>query len=275
MDKNKLINMSLFENIAHGSVSTDLKKPRPFFLGNKNNLVQIMNFVDDDDLYLAEILFQHSNLDFLGETIKTIGVYPHSVPMECYKIFDQNTGIYLYIEKAFDPNVADYDVSDVVNALKQLGNDSSALAGSINEIAVTSIRNPADDYWTNFYGYENFSAATGGGVDKSITFYKFASTDYIKNTIYHEGGHCFEGLDYDVSSTFEWRNAAYQDGFFVTNYAASAYQAYVNSGDDKKSYCEDFAESIGYIGQYGYEEFEKKFPNRAALIKQIIPDLAD
>jgi len=40
MDKNKLINMSLFENIAHGSVSTDLKKPRPFFLGNKNNLVQ-------------------------------------------------------------------------------------------------------------------------------------------------------------------------------------------------------------------------------------------
>ena len=125
--------------------------------------------------------------------------------------------------------------------------------------------NPMDAYWRKVY--KNFSRSYATGGDK-ITFYRYDyphDENYVIRTYCHEVGHY---IDTEISATGKrfssedlWTSAVEKDIIEAGRKSPTTY--------GENSAAEDFAESIAeYVADKN--EFEKNFPNRAALLKVII-----
>lgn len=134
-----------------------------------------------------------------------------------------------------------------------------------NTIEFVDYYNPMDAYWKKRYRNFTHSYATGG--DK-ITFYRHTvphDDDYVIRTYCHEAGHY---IDMQIASNKKhfsseslWTEAIKKDIMNSNMRSPTVY------GENSPS--EDFAESIAeYVTDR--ESFEKTFPNRAALLKQIL-----
>lgn len=147
------------------------------------------------------------------------------------------------------------DIKRMLNSLPQ------NLKDTINEINISDLYNPADEYWRIQYkNKEHISGMTGG--DGSITIY--VRGDFLG--ILHESGHCFDSLN-PISSSKEWASSMEADSKIngnkmgVTDYADGAFNA---SGTRK----EDFAESVSlYI--INPDAFKKRYPNRWQILNEL------
>lgn len=125
--------------------------------------------------------------------------------------------------------------------------------------------NPMDAYWKKVY--QNFSRSYATGGDK-ITFYRYDyphDEDIVIRTYCHEVGHY---IDTEISATGKrfssedlWTSAVEKDIIEAGRKSPTTY--------GENSAAEDFAESIAeYVADK--KEFEKNFPNRAAILKLIL-----
>lgn len=124
--------------------------------------------------------------------------------------------------------------------------------------------NPQDSYWKKMYKNFSHSYATGG---QTITFYRYDyphNDAYVISTYCHEAGHFIDtnqGTNGRFSSEALWTKAMSDDIVVSGKKSCTAY--------GENSATEDFAESVA---EYVKDKrgFEKKFPNRAAILATII-----
>lgn len=125
--------------------------------------------------------------------------------------------------------------------------------------------NPQDAIWRK--RYKNFSHSYATGGDK-ITFYRYDyphDIDYVIKTYCHEAGHYIDIKKGISKSGFskgqQWTKAMNDDKILNNKESCTEY--------GKNSNAEDFAESVA---EYAIKkaEFEKEFPNRAAILKSIL-----
>lgn len=137
------------------------------------------------------------------------------------------------------------------------------LISSVETIIINPGSNPDDKYWKEKYKKDNFqSAATGG--NKQINYFNVFQNSLDPNNLYHEVGHnVHESIKDQVSFNNGWDAAIKADNKPISEYGKSSLQ-------------EDFAESfmkyitVKNIGNKELEEFQKAYPERAKILKQII-----
>lgn len=125
--------------------------------------------------------------------------------------------------------------------------------------------NPMDSYWRKVYRNFPQSYATGGN---EITFYRWDyphDDDYVVRTYCHEAGHYIDKSLATTAGRFSaenlWTKAMSDDIIISSKKSCTSY--------GENSPTEDFAESMAeYIKDK--TAFEKDFPNRAAILSQII-----
>lgn len=147
------------------------------------------------------------------------------------------------------------DIRRMLNSLPQ------SLKETINEINISDLYNPLDQYWQIRYNNKNHISGMTGG-NGSITIY--TRGDF--QGILHESGHCFDSLNL-ISSSKEWAASMEADSKIngnkmgVTDYADRAFNASGTRG-------EDFAESVSlYI--INPDAFKKQYPNRWKILNEL------
>jgi len=146
------------------------------------------------------------------------------------------------------------------------------------KIVISDFPCSSSEYFQD-YGRDGNVPCTGGlneKGEKTINFYKEwidQKQDYKdwKFIVMHEAGHCYDYVNNQISNNLNWKSAMNKDNNFVSQYA---YDSYKNRIGDQK-YVEDFAEAISYLYSYGPEYFEKNFPNRTKILKELFPKCFD
>ena len=233
------------------------------------------------------------DLKYLGE--ETIQI--NSFKVHTYKFYSKSLDLTFFVDKYYDSKIA------IDSIIKSTFKVNPKLLKYVDQMLILDIPNPDDMYWTDTYGYNSSTLASAGvarntSVSKDgkqvmgINIYKpfkdlflinyefwengakeeideYASSYFVKN-IAHEAAHCYDFANGNFSDDKDgvkslWSIAMEKDNNFATSYAETAYNT-------TGSNCEDFAESIAILQENGYENFSKRCPNRAALLKKLFPE---
>lgn len=191
--------------------------------------------------------------------------------LEFYKMIGANSNIPIYVQT--DVNNGNSDVSyhdiDILETIIEIEKYDKKLLKNVKGIYITDIVSPTDTYFSSLYKREFCSTATANVITGEIDVFKYSTKSSIKETMYHEIAHTFD-RNHKVSNSRKWKKAAKKDGNFPSTYAKDSYEVRNNG-----RYSEDFADSIKELRKLGFKEFSKKYPNRATVLKEKLPDLCN
>lgn len=175
-------------------------------------------------------------------------------------------GVDFYEQANIDQSKMSFQkILEAYNKVRQLVGDEQMK--KLKRVLITDVRNPDDDYWSRVHGYDFPSAATGG--DGEINIWKYANKDSLDETFAHESGHVID-VDRKISNSKKWRLAVKNDGNFASSYAEEAFNK------RKVNKCaEDFAESLANLYKIGTVEFQRKYPHRFEILKQILSETSN
>lgn len=167
-------------------------------------------------------------------------------------------------QKHIDYTKQPFNLSLILQNLSQLPIEFQGLVHTIN---IYDTFNPHDLYWEYKYNMANFcSQATGG--DGVINFY--AGSFYNDTVIPHEIAHTYDHVYAErykingrISESPLWRQA------MMADQAINGLNGISDYARDSNSPVEDFADSVARF--YMHPEILNRFPNRKALLTQILP----
>lgn len=149
--------------------------------------------------------------------------------------------------------------------LPQIATLPESLRGRIKQVRILDVYCPADKKWAELY--KGFEHAYATAEEYVITFWRNNGMnlpeDRLREILLHEGGHLLDVFFGNISLKKKWLNAVIAD----TNIHGLPVTEYARNGP-----AEDFAESIMIYYTYGDSTFEKYYPNRHALLKEILKD---
>lgn len=218
---------------------------------DKSNILSFINKRNIKDIFGSD--------DFI-ETSVYKGMNEYTTEIDVFNVSDNN--IVYNIKRDFSE--VNYSIYDVKNIIDNMRRQCPTLANGIRQIFISDISNPDDPYWAQVHNNPNFcSNATGG--NGQINIYKYATSYGLYRTLHHEAAHI---LDNGTSNTEAWNAAIINDGNWSSDYAEDAY----NSREIDK-YGEDFADAVANLFEMGPIAFEQRYPNRAKILKEIIPEM--
>ena len=157
-----------------------------------------------------------------------------------------------------------------------------SLRKRINKITLASEESQSNGYWRQLYNDPTFTTAASVNLrEVHITIFPISpercSSGILKENLIHEGAHILDwqlGGGKYFSDGEQWETAiaedkkydcqTFKEEYCVTQFAEDTRQK-------RKTNCEDFAESCEIFFE-NLTYFEKYFPNRAKIIKEVIPD---
>ena len=240
--------------------------------GRFNDSINYISKVNNPSLVaditnIVKVLKVNGNYRYINKTSKIYG----SEVLKFNVFYDNVTNTYINIQENYNyrNNYGNLNFDQILSIYSQLSNKYSEKFKSINELTITDIRNPNDLFWANQNRKSDFRTALTGRGGR-ITIYKYAYGNKLEYSFIHELGHNLDvknGIEYGISNSSEWIEAFKSDKKgAVSEYAKQSLNR------TKNKYAEDFAESIA-LSQENSKLFEANYPNRAAIIKKIFPEL--
>lgn len=250
------------------------------YLDNSNGLVSDLynytggNLDNLEHFLITKKLYKYPDLQLIGTEVAEVGdsFYDALETLDFFRVYDKKNDTHIYIQKNLN---CSKDLNTYLVALDDIKKTSPRMASTLNELYITSIKNPADLHAAKMYGHD-FAAAASANNGK-IQIWLALNDREVLPVIYHESAHNFDKFIYDkakrtyvrsVSDGLDWENAVRNDNNWASYYAFDSYNAYQNS-----KFAEDFAESVKNLKIMGAEKFIKEYPNRAKILYNVLPEL--
>lgn len=180
-------------------------------------------------------------------------------------IYENRSGVQFIIPKDCSPEKQHITIKQLSEQFEKM---PEWLQKQVTRIELADYQNPMDSYWAKRYKIKNFrSYATGG---KTITFYANDTIPQDKTlleTLRHESGHNLDRNANRISMTATWNDAIKKDQ--RNNGGLKYISPYANRAN---SVVEDFADSIDIYCE-NPAKFKEQYPNRCAVIENIIANL--
>lgn len=290
--ENPNMNINQALEIIHPGIFDLFKRKKNRNTSNVNNtLIESMLEQYDNDYYsaFADIIYEENktrSINQVRETYRILVKYltdkgePLDSAIEIvakagigainYRGFDtrkvnwNGNNITIREQKHIDYTKQPFNLSLIRQNLSQLPIEFQEL---VHTISIYDTFNPHDLYWEYQYNMANFcSQATGGNGE--INFY--AGGVYTNTVIPHEIAHTYDHVYAErykingrISESPLWRQA------MMADQAINGLNGISDYARDSNSPVEDFAESVSLF--YMRPEILNRFPNRKALLTQILP----
>lgn len=206
-----------------------------------------------------------------------------------YNVFYTDQGLKILVPDNFDKTNVNYTFKGFLDGMENLKKEIPMEYDALKDYSLTlmDIDQPITDSNGKIVGQaaQNVSSYT-----KILRIYACCEDGEIKETLYHEGAHVIDGINYSISNSLQWRIAMVKDqetsnpasismdgtvttnkapnNGCVTSYAGKMQEKHTKSGQLARANCEDFADSVELFKQMGEERFKRKFPYRYKILKE-------